>query len=209
MKLVIFGSNGSTGLALVQQALQRGHDVVAFARQPEDLKISHPHLRTFKGDVLDLAAVRAAVAGTDAAISALGVRMGQAQSTTRSQGTSNIVQALTEAGVRNFVSVSTVGAGAHLQTLPWIARFLLPKIVGAWRLEEAGRQEDIVRASKLDWTILRPPRLVDAPVTGRYQIGTTLASGFGAKISRADLATALLDQIGTWKFVRATPTVMG
>jgi putative NADH-flavin reductase len=209
MKLVIFGSTGGTGVELIQQALKRGHEVVAFARQPNDLTLSHPHLRVVRGDVQDLASVRAVVNGAQAAISVLGVRMGQAQSTARSEGTRNIIQALTEAGVRRFVSNSTVGAGAHLQTLPWIARFLLPKIIGAWRLEEAGLQEDAIRASSLDWVILRPPRLVDGPAAGKYQIGANLVSGFGAKLTRADLATALLDQLDSNKFLHATPTVIG
>lgn len=157
----------------------------------------------------DLESVRGVVKGAQGAISVLGVRVGQAQSTARSDGTRNIVGALTEAGVSRFVSNSTVGAGAHLQTLPWIARFLLPKIIGAWRLEEAGLQEEAIRASRLDWVILRPPRLVDGPAAGRYQIGTNLVSGFGSKLTRADLAAALLDQLESNQFLHATPTVMG
>jgi putative NADH-flavin reductase len=85
----------------------------------------------------------------------------------------------------------------------------LPKIVGAWRLEEAGLQEDAIRASSLDWVILRPPRLVDGPAAGKYRIGSDVVSGFGSKLTRADLATALLDQLESNQFLHCTPTVVG
>lgn len=209
MKIVIFGSSGETGKALVRQALQRGHEVNAFARRPVDVGIDDPRLHHVEGNVLDLTSVRRAVEGVDAAVSVLGVRMGQPPSTTRSVGTAIIVSALTDAGVRRFVTCSTVGAGAHLKTLPWPARLLLPRIVGAWRLEEAGRQEDIVRSSGLDWTVLRPSRLVDGSATGTYRIEEDLVAGFGAKLTRGDLAAALLDEVESGRFLRRLPTVHG
>lgn len=208
MKIVIFGSSGETGKALVRQALQRGHEVYAFARRPGEIGIGDPRLHPLEGDVLDEASVRRAAEGMDAAVSVLGVRMGQPPSTVRSTGTANIVAALTAAGVRRFVSCSTVGAGGHLQTLPWLTRMMLPRIIGAWRLEEAGRQEDIVRSSGLDWTVLRPPRLVDGPLTGKYRIGEDLVAGFGAKLTRGNLATAMLDQLESERFLRRLPIVL-
>lgn len=209
MKVVIFGSTGATGLALVQQALQRGHEVVAFAREPSAIDISHASLQVVRGDVLDIGTVEHALHGADAAISVLGVRMGQAQSNARSEGTRNILKAMKAAGVHRFVSVSAVGAGTHLQTLPWIARKLLPILVGKWRLEEAGLQEDAIRGSDLDWVIMRAPRLVDGPNAGSYRAAENISTGFGDKLPRGVLAKALLDQLKENQFVHATPTVVG
>jgi putative NADH-flavin reductase len=209
MKVVIIGSTGATGLALVQQALDRGHHVVAFARNPADIPVTHERLQVAKGDVLDLYALQLAVRGADAAISVLGVRMGQTRSTARSEGTRNIVQVLAAAGGKRFVSVSAVGAGAHLQTLPRIARVLLPLLVGKWRLDEAGLQEEVIAKSSLDWVILRAPRLVDGQSMGNYRIAENLVTGFGDKLPRADLANALLDQLAADQFVRKIPTVTG
>lgn len=206
MKIVIFGSTGATGLALVQQALDRGHRVVAFARNPGAISIEHARLELFQGDVRDPHAVQRAVRGADAVISALGVRMGEPPSMARSEGTRMIVQALQAHGIRRFISVSAVGAGMHLQTLPWIARVLLPLLVGRWRLQEAGLQETVIADSGLDWVILRAPRLVDGQGAGSYRIGNDLKTGFGDKLSRADLATALLDQLKSDTFLRAIPT---
>lgn len=207
MKIVVFGSTGGTGIELIKQAIKRGHEVTAFARDPSRIPISDSTVRMVKGDVLDLKTVAAAVAGAQAAISALGVRLGQSPGTVRSEGTRNIVTALSATDVRRFVSVSTVGVGDSLNRLSFFARFLLPRIVGAERLEEAERQEQIIRQSSLEWTILRPTRLVNGLAMGRYQIGGDLRTGMGSKLARADLAAALLQQLETAEFLRQTPTV--
>lgn len=195
MKIVIFGSTGGTGLMLLRQAVERGHKVIAFARNPQNVIVSDAGIDVLQGDVLDPAAVCHAVAGVDAAISVLGVRLRQAPGTVRSEGTRNIVNALSQAGIERFVSVSTIGAGDSRDRLSWVARFLLPRIIGAERIEEAERQEEIIRRSNLNWTILRPPQLVDRPGTGHYKIGADLKTGLRSNITRADLATALLDQV--------------
>lgn len=207
MNIVIFGGTGGTGLELLKQAIARGHEVTALVRDPARVGMTDTRLRILKGDVLDPNAVRAAVTGTQAALSALGVRLGQPPGTVRSEGTRNIVAALSDAGVRKFVSVSTVGVGDSVGRLTFWARLLLPRLIGAERLEEAGRQERIIRQSGLDWVILRPTRLVDDPAKGEYRIGLDLRTGMTSKLTRADLAASLLDQLESDRFVRQTPTV--
>jgi putative NADH-flavin reductase len=207
MKIVVFGSTGGTGIELMKQAIKRGHEVTAFARDPSQIAISDPNVQLVQGDVLDLKTVQAAVTGAQAAISALGVKLGQSPGTVRSEGTSNIVKALCAANVRRFISVSTVGMGDSFNRLSFFARMLLPRIIGSERLEEAERQEQIIRQSNLDWTMLRPTRLVNSPARGRYQIGGDLHTGMGSQLSRADLASALFDQLETAEFMRQTPTI--
>jgi putative NADH-flavin reductase len=75
MKLLVVGATGGTGSRLVEQALQQGHVVTAFARDPAKLRLRHGNLRVVTGDVLDRAAVDAAVDGQDAVLSALGTRL--------------------------------------------------------------------------------------------------------------------------------------
>ncbi len=208
MKIVVFGSTGNTGLELLTQALQRGHQVRAFARRPEQLGFANPRLEARRGDALDLDAVREAVSGMDAAVSALGVRLGQAPGTVRSRGTRNIVAALESAGVPRFISVSTIGAGDSQQRLSFVARALLPRIIGAARLREANEQESIIRHSQLAWTILRPPRLLDRPGTAHYRLGIDLRSDLRSQLTRADLARALLDQLESQAFLRLCPSVL-
>lgn len=207
MNIVIFGGTGGTGRELLKQAIARGHEVTALVRDPSRVVMTDTRLRIFKGDVLDPNAVRAVVAGAQAAISVLGVRLGQPPGTVRSEGTRNIVAALSDAGARKFVSVSTVGVGDSLGRLTFWARLLLPRLIGAERLEEADRQERIIRQSGLDWVIMRPSRLVDDPAKGEYRIGSDLRTGMTSKLTRADLAAALLDQLESDRFLRQTATV--
>lgn len=208
MRIVIFGSTGGTGRELVNQALERGWEVIAFARQPAQLAIKHPRLYPVQGDVLDPKAVADAVEGADVALSALGVRLGQPPGTVRSQGTRHIVNALDAAGISRFVSVSTLGVGDSRQRQSTMARWLLPRIIGAERLAEAERQEQIIADSLLAWTILRPARLVDGPSSQRYRLGTDLRTGLSSQTRRADLATALLDQLTDETFLHQCPAII-
>ncbi len=75
MKVLIFGATGGTGRALVQQALEHGHDVTAFARDPAKVRTKHQNLRIVQGDVTNSGSVEAAIQGQDAVLSALGIRV--------------------------------------------------------------------------------------------------------------------------------------
>ena len=207
MKIIVFGSTGGTGIELIKQALKQGHEVTAFVRNASKVPFSDPAVKLIEGDALDLKSVQTAIGSNQAAISVLGVRLGQAPGKVRSEGTRNIVTALSSTNVRRFVSVSTVGVGDSFNRLSFLARILLPKFIGTARLNEAERQEEIIRQSSLDWTILRPTRLVDSDVVGKYQIANNLRTGMSSKLSRADLAAALLVQLETEDFLRQTLTI--
>ena len=51
--IIVFGASGKTGILIVYQALNQGHQVTAFARQPSKVTIEHKNLRIIRGDVLD------------------------------------------------------------------------------------------------------------------------------------------------------------
>ncbi len=140
MNLIIFGSTSPIGQVLVLHALDRGHRVTAFARQPELLAIQHPDLVLARGDVLDGASLRAALAGQQAAISVLGVRRGSGL--LLAEGIANLVQALSETGVPRLVYLAST------------QRRILPPSKA--RLAEQAVIERCIRASKLDWTIAQP-----------------------------------------------------
>jgi len=102
MKLVVFGASGKTGILLVYQALEKGHEVTAFARKPESVTIRHDRLRVLQGDILQYYQVRAAVEGCDAVLSTLGV-YSRKPTTVLSEGTSNITRAMKECGVKRLI----------------------------------------------------------------------------------------------------------
>jgi putative NADH-flavin reductase len=195
MRLTIFGATGGTGTQLVRQALEEGHDVTAVVRDPARLDVpAHERLEVVTADVRDPGAIGPAVEGADAVLSALGPR-GRGRTTICSDGARAIVEAMGKAGVRRLLVVSAAGpfpdAGDGLVVRSVIKPIVLERLMKD-AFDDMRRCEEEVRGTALDWTILRPPQLVDKPATGRYRTATDLNLRGGRKISRADLAACML-----------------
>jgi len=211
MKIALFGANGGTGRVLAAQALDAGHDVTAVTRHPETFGLAHERLRVVAGDAMDAASVSGAVGGQDAVLSTLGVPFGKDPISIYSAGTANIVAGMTEHGVRRLACVSSSAVDPHDDPEEgWLFnRVLQPYVVkgiGRTTYDDMRRMEDIVAASELDWTVVRPSGLFGAPAVSDYRVST---SGHlsGRYTSRADLADFLLRLATGFEFVRETPEV--
>ena len=204
MKLTIFAATGGIGRQALEQAVAAGHDVTAVVRNPKKLS---RQVRTVTADLAtpDVAALESAVAGADAVLSGLGPRS-NSEAGIAWRGTRAIVQAMQATDVRRIVVVSAAPIG----TVPSPGRPKPPKhdpgdgffmrnlfgplVKAALRKHYAdlALMEDILRDSGLDWTVVRPPRLTNGPLTGAYRTayGQTLRRGF--LVSRADVAHLML-----------------
>jgi len=204
LTLVVFGATGPSGRELVTQALARGHRVKAFVRDPARLDIEHDRLELARGDVYDQDAVGAAVAGTDAVLGALGIRKGTPK-TLVADGTERILKAMSTHGVRRYLGLSAFGAGdTHDRSLYVRVTWAM---VGP-NLADKERHERLLEGSGLDWTVVRPPRLTDGPATGRYRVGTDLRMTLASKISRADVAGFLLEQLNDTTWIGQAPAIV-
>jgi putative NADH-flavin reductase len=207
MRLTIFGATGQTGRHLTQQALDAGHQVTAVVRDPTRLPIRHQRLQVVTADVLDPAAIQPAVAGADAVISALGPHPPRNKSSIMSAATASILHAMRAAGTSRLVVISAapVAGDDHGTTLPYrlLAGPLLRALLGGLYADMA-LMEDTIRRSGVDWTILRPPWLSDGPQTGSYRQAKDSNLRGGARISRADLADAILASLDDPDAVKAT-----
>jgi putative NADH-flavin reductase len=206
MKLLIFGSTGGVGGQLVEQALEQGHIVTAFARNPAKLDIKHTNLKVVQGDVMDFASVERAMQGQEAVLSALG-SLAWKNTNVRSEGTRHILRAMEKMGVRRLVSLSTLGAGDSWWILPLkykiLFRTLLRKAFAAHE-----DQENYIKQSQLDWTIVRPGEYTNGDRTGQYRRGFPVANKtIKAKISRADVAEFILKQLIDDTYLHKTPGV--
>lgn len=207
MKLLIFGSTGGTGRLLVEQALALGHAVTAFARDPSRLDVGHANLEIVQGDVMDFASVEGAVRGQEAVLSALGAPASQRDSV-RSDGTQNIIRAMKGAGVRRFVCMTTLGMGDSRDLLPFHYKYFIVPLVLRHAFADSEIQEDRIKKSHLDWTIVRPAALTDGDRTGAYRHGfPTGEKGLKIKVSRADVADFMLEQLADDTYLRKTPGV--
>jgi len=206
MKLLIFGATGGIGRQLLEQALEQGHTVTAFARNPAKLDIKHDKLTAVQGDVMDFASVERAMQGQEAVLAALGSPPWK-NTSVRSEGTRHIVRAMEQVGLRRLVSLSTLGAGDSWQILPLKYKILFSTILRK-ALTAHEDQEDCIKQSQLDWTIVRPGEFIDGDRTGQYQHGFPATDKtITAKISRADVADFMLKQLADETYVRKTPGV--
>ena len=202
MKLTVFGATGGTGSEAVGQALDAGHEVLAVVRNPARLRISHPNLTIMTADVLQPAEIADAVAGRDAVISALGhsqrpaERKAAARPTLCADSARSVTEAMRATGSRRLVIVSA--SGPYTDGDGPVLRYVLKPIVRRFLKDDWDdlvAMEEVVRASGLDWTVLRPPQLTDKPVTGRYRTRLD-ANARGLRVSRADVAHLALAVAG-------------
>jgi putative NADH-flavin reductase len=204
MKLTIFAATGGIGRQLLEQAVAAGHDVTAVVRNPSKLSRA---VRVITADLAaaDPAALEAAVQGADAVLSGLGPRS-NAEAGIAAQGTRAIVAAMQATGVRRIVVVSAAPIGTvpspgrprpprHDPGDGFLMRNLLSPLTRAVlrrHYADLALMEGILRDSGLDWTIVRPPRLTDKPLTGTYRTAYGQNLRRGLLVSRADVAHLML-----------------
>lgn len=207
MKLIVFGATGTVGRHVVEQALDQGHEVTAFARNPARLNLQRPQLTLVQGDVTDFPAVKQAVRGQDGVICVLGSGK-KLVGNVRSEGTRQIIRAMEETGVRRLICQSTLGAGDSWNSLNFYWKTIMFGLILRIVFADHEKQENYVRQSQLDWTIVRPGAFLDGERTGQYRHGfpgTDKTSQL--KISRADVADFILKQLTDQTYLHQTPSL--
>jgi putative NADH-flavin reductase len=204
MKLTIFAATGGIGRQILEQAVAAGHDVTAVVRNPKKLS---GQVRVVTADLAaaDPTVLKSAVDGADAVLSGLGPRS-NADAGVVWRGTRAIVQAMQATHVRRIVVVSAAPIGTvpspgrpkppkHDPGDGFFMRNLFSQLIKAAlrrRYADLARMEDLLRDSGLDWTVVRPPRLTDKPLTGNYRTAYGQNLRGGLVISRADVAHHML-----------------
>jgi putative NADH-flavin reductase len=205
MKLLIIGASRGIGRQLLEQALQAGHLVTAMARHPEHLPRQSAGLQTVAGDILNLSLVQQVVAGQEAVCLSIGVGVTIKPVTVFSQGTKNVLAAMAEHGVRRLVCVTGIGAGDSAGHGGLLYDRLFKPLLLKTIYEDKDRQEALIRASDTDWTIVRPGFLTNGPLTENYRVLTDLWGITADKISRADVAHFMLEELSAPRYVGQTP----
>lgn len=197
MRLAILGATGGIGRLLIDSALEQGHDITAFVRSPQKITRRHPKLRVIGGNLFNADQMAAAIRGSEAVLSAFGPVVMRPTHQRRDFGRT-LVKALRTASVDRFLHVSSAFLfpdGGLLIKL--MANTIFYNITVDGRDSEAEMMQPDLR-----WTIVRPPRLTDGPLTGRARVVAGHLPKGGFTVSRADVAAFMLQEAVTPQCVR-------
>ncbi|WHM37194.1 NAD(P)-binding oxidoreductase [Streptomyces sp. BPTC-684] len=198
MKLTVFGATGRIGSEVVRQALAAGHQVTAVVRDPGRFAVTGAGLEVVRGNLADPESLRPAVAGRDAVLSGLGAnKRADAAAGITARLTGSIVKAMDAEGTRRLLMVSAGPVGPEAPDDPFLDRLTLTIVTRVFKdvYEDLRRAESVLAASALDWTAVRPVRLVDKPRTGTYRTAVGATPRSARSIGRADVADAMLGMI--------------
>jgi putative NADH-flavin reductase len=207
-KIALFGATGQTGKQFLQLALAAGYEVKSLARTPSSITETNPLLSVIKGDVLNADDVAKVVAGADIVVSLFG-HIKDSPEWVQTNGTKNIVKAMEVYGVQKIISLSGGGLPYPAKDEPkFVDKFIrtIMKIAVPKVLNDAIRHHEVLANSKLNWIIVRAPRLTNDPKTGNYRVGWVGVNA-STKISRADMAAFILTQVEDDSFIKQMPFV--
>jgi putative NADH-flavin reductase len=206
VRIAVLGATGATGRLLVEESVRRGHTVVALTRSRQP---GGPDAVTWVvGDARDPESLAALIGGADVVVSALGPRRGD--DTLHRDVAPLLVAAMRKAGVRRFVGVSGAGIdvpGDRKSRRDRVLSALLQRL-GGQSVQDKVLEQRTWADSGLDWTLVRAPRLVDGPPTGRVEHSAD-HSPRRTSITRADLAAFLADLAAGPDYVGQAPLVAG
>ena len=203
MRVLVVGASRGSGLAVVRRLVADGHEVTAFGRTVQADALPGG-VRVARGDVADASALDRAVAGQDAVVVTLGIsdnamkvrllRRAGTPLDVRSAGTRAVVAAMRRHGVERLVVQTTIGAGESFSSLSlsWKAMF---RVVLADQLRDSDRQEAVVRASGLAWTLVRPVSLHDDMTPSQVVVSST-GEVASMEVTRAQVAGVIADALG-------------
>lgn len=205
MKIAVIGATGRTGRPLVERLLADGHDVSVLVRDPAKLGVLAERVTVVTGSSTDAAALEQLLAGADAVVSALGPTAKESDLHIRTAHA--LLATMPKYGVRRFVGIS--GAGVDV---PGDQKGLRDRLIskaiqtfGGELAKDKVTEYGIYAGSDLDWTLVRPPRLMDGGATGK--VGHDAQRPGRSSIKRADLADFVADVVENESYVRQAPFV--
>jgi putative NADH-flavin reductase len=197
MKILIIGATRGIGRCLADQAVETGEQVTVLVRDASRFPDPRPNLRVIRGDVLDQSSVEKAVSGQEVVCIVIGIPPTRKPVTVFSQGSRNVLDAMKKYGVGRLVCVTGIGAGDSRGHGGFLYDCIVQPLLLKTNYADKEKQEEMVRASGVSWTVVRPGFLTNGPRTGRYRVIIDMTGVRARKISRADVADYLLKELKT------------
>jgi putative NADH-flavin reductase len=210
MNIAIFGASGATGKLLTERCLAAGHSVTALVRTPEKFPFAD-RVRIIQGSPFDPAPVAHTILGADAVLSALGANSIQKEDVLE-RAVPRIVTAMQATAtyphpVRRIIVLGSAGAlPTSLDKQPAYRRWFVQNIVYKTFLKypiasQIAQYRDLSE-STLEWTMVMPPMLTNGPARGTYRIDGQALPRNGGRISRADVADFMMQQLTSQQWIR-------
>lgn len=211
MKIAVFGATGIAGKAIVNEALEKGHEVTVLTRDATRVTTKHPRLYVVEGQVTDRSVVRRVIEGQDAVIQTLGIGgKGDGKPTTFvSEANRLIMEEMEKAGISRYIAISVIGAGDSLHFMPWIYRkAIMPLFMGWFQaiIDDKNRMEATIRQSNLDWTIVRCTTIKDSQAKGHIKASLD-GKGLKFSITAPDMASFFVEHISSKKIMMQSPVI--
>lgn len=207
--ILIIGASRGIGLETVREALHAGHNVRALSRSAKSIEVNHANLTKIAASASDAQAVSEAVNGCDAVITCIGIAPTFQTVNLFSETIAIVIEAMETNHVKRLIAVTGIGAGDSSGVGGLLyTKFFQPVFLGTI-YEDKTREEELIKQSSLEWTIVRPGFLTRLPKKGKYKALKEKKDWMGGFISRSDVADFLVQQIEDQEFVKETPLLIG
>ncbi len=209
MRIAVLGASGRTGRHVVRHALDAGHTVNALFRDASTAPPAHPSLRAITGQATDLGAIAEVLSGADAAISALGPRVGGQPVPLCATASGHVIEIASGCTGFRYIVISAAGVKGPPDTTPFLARLpsrIIRALLGKTYLDKDA-EAAVIASSSIEWVLIRPPGLTDGTPGGNVKSDATRATG--GRISRDDLARFAVLMTTDPTYVRQSPFVAG
>jgi putative NADH-flavin reductase len=206
MKIAIFGASGVTGSLLTERCLAAGYEVTAHVRRPNNFSF-RDKVRIVRGSIFDPSPVFETVEGADVVFSTLGAKSPLRNENVLPRAVPRIIEAMNESGVRRIIVLGSAGAvRSSLDKQPawrrWVIQKIVYKTLLKWPVAEQISQYALLSHSKLDWTMVMPPMLTNGHARHSYRIDGEALPVRGSRISRADIADFMVEQIKSPQWIK-------
>jgi len=202
LKILVIGGTSGIGLETVKLALARGHWVTSMARHAPAAPIVHDHLKYIQGSIINAAQVSVAVSGQDVVVTTISIPVSRKPVRVFSLGASNVLFAMNSAGVKRLVAVTGIGAGDSRGHGGFAYDYILQPLILGSMYADKDLEEAMIRASAVDWTIVRPASLTDETPKLQYWVVKDLGGVTAGRIARADVAHYIVAAIESGQDLR-------
>lgn len=204
-KIALFGGTNGVGLECLKKMLSQNYLVTVLARNPSKISdIVSENLKVIQGNMLDPLSVDSVLKGNEVVLNALGTTKDSGVDIC-SKGTKILLDGMKKNGVKKIITCTSLGTGDSYQKCNWVSKFFIWAVISG-PIADKVIQEDLIKASGLDYVIIRPSGLINRKFTGNYRVDYNVSGG---TVARADVADWMVKQINSNEWVGKSPSITG